>query len=374
MVSLCSTLANDRPFTSRGISRSFVKKSRSSTYSPINPPLNRSNIPTNRRHHPCNSSTNTLASSSQTPTGTGMDWITLPDGMRLEAITLKPQSPDPSKPILLFVHGSYHGAWCFSENFLPFFSDAGYESISISLRAQGNSDRGNLKISGDLQSHACDLASVLKSLPRPAVVIGHSFGGLLVTKYATLLDTQQQQQQQQPQQQPSFARPSVAGIALLCSVPPSGNKDIVVRITKKSFLESMKITWAFVTKSFARSLDSCRDTFFSQDIPLEKLEKYQKMLAECSPVRLLDLSTLNKELPLPPVSFAGKRSTAGVPAVFVGGGVNDRVVDMQAVMETAEYFGVEPVFWDRMAHDCMLDTRWEETAQSLKEWLTAQGL
>ena len=272
--------------------------------------------------------------------------------MRLELLTL-PAIPDTSnstRPPLLFVHGSYHGAWCWMERFQPYFAAAGFDSTSVSLRGQGGSDRGSLKVSGDLQSHADDLASVIAALPAPPVVVGHSFGGLLVEKYCSQLG--------------EAGRPAIAGVALLCAVPPSGNKDIVVRITKKSFLDSLKITWAFVGKSFARSTAACRDTFFSADIPEAYLARYQAQLAACSPVRLLDLGALNKELPLPPLPAAA----APLPA-FVAGGAADLVVDPPAVAEAAAWFGVKPVVWEGIAHDCMLDTRWETAAGSLRTWL-----
>lgn len=51
---------------------------------------------------------------------------------------------------------------------------------------------------------------------------------------------------------------------------------------------------AFVGKSFARSLDEARFTFFSEDLPKGDLIRYQQQLAACSPVRLLDLAALNK--------------------------------------------------------------------------------
>jgi hypothetical protein len=35
----------------------------------------------------------------------------------------------------------------------------------------------------------------------------------------------------------------VAGVALLCAVPPSGNGGIVKRITQRSLLTSLQITW-----------------------------------------------------------------------------------------------------------------------------------
>lgn len=46
-----------------------------------------------------------------------------------------------------------------------------------------------------------------------------------------------------------------------------------------------------------------------------------------------------------------------------------QVVDVQAIKELAEAFKVQPIVLPRMAHDVMLDTRWEQTAQELEKWL-----
>jgi hypothetical protein len=51
------------------------------------------------------------------------------------------------------------------------------------------------------------------------------------------------------------------------------------------------------------------------------------------------------------------------------GGDSDSVVDVEAVGETAAWFGVQGVVWERTAHDFMLDTRWQAAADDLKSWL-----
>jgi pimeloyl-ACP methyl ester carboxylesterase len=40
---------------------------------------------------------------------------------------------------LLFVHGAWHGAWCWDEYFLDFFAGRGYRALAVSLRGHGNS-------------------------------------------------------------------------------------------------------------------------------------------------------------------------------------------------------------------------------------------
>jgi pimeloyl-ACP methyl ester carboxylesterase len=277
---------------------------------------------------------------------------TLPDGMKMEKVVYTPETPAPGKPPLLFIHGSYHGAWCWEELFMPYFVGKGYTAAAVSLRGQGKSDRGDLKIAGTLDSHVADLASVIGEFDRPPIVVAHSFGGLLLQAYTSLPG--------------ATSRPKISGVCLLASVPPSGNQDIIVRITKKSFMKSMRITWGFITKSFAKSPEACRELFFSNDLPKSTLDMYQKKLAECSPVALLDVRTLSKELPLPPVDegiFAGEQKA------FVGGGLEDCVVDAPAIDEAAAYYNVKAVKWPNMAHDVMLDTRWEQVAQDVAAWL-----
>ena len=280
---------------------------------------------------------------------------TLPDGMKLETVVMEPSASTSSgdKPILLFIHGSYHGAWCF-ELFQSYFSKLGYKSVAISLRGQGKSDKGDLKIAGTLMSHVRDLDSVIRSLEKPPIVIAHSFGGLLVEAYCS---------------KKSGARlAEIAGVCLLSSVPPSGNKDIITRITKKSIWNSFKITWGFITKSFLKDPKACRELFFSESLPEETLLSYQKKMVEnSSTVALLDVRNLSSELPIAPLDRS-VFSNGSVNA-FVGGGLDDMVVDPPAIQELAEYFSVEPVFWDDVAHDVMLDTSWATVAESLHSWL-----
>jgi hypothetical protein len=69
-----------------------------------------------------------------------------------------------------------------------------------------------------------------------------------------------------------------------------------------------------VAKSFARSLDDCRFTFFSRDLPKGELIRYQRELAQCSPVRLLDLSALNK------VGGAGRQAGRQAGGLMLGMG------------------------------------------------------
>jgi hypothetical protein len=71
---------------------------------------------------------------------------------------------------------------------------------------------------------------------------------------------------------------------------------------------------------------------------------------------------MNSQVPLAP-------APASAPRAFVLGGEEDCVVDVEAVRELAAYYGVQPNVLPGMAHDCMLDTRWEQAAGALEGWL-----
>ena len=84
---------------------------------------------------------------------------------------------------LLFVHGAWHAAWCWDENFLSFFADHGYRAVALSFRGHGNSPSNKPLRSLSVSDYVKDVSSVAAELPTPPVIIGHSMGGLIVQKY-----------------------------------------------------------------------------------------------------------------------------------------------------------------------------------------------
>lgn len=67
----------------------------------------------------------------------------LPSGLKMEVIEQRKEKNEKRRsekekenPPLVFVHGSYHAAWCWAEHWLPFFSSSGFDSYAISLLAQ----------------------------------------------------------------------------------------------------------------------------------------------------------------------------------------------------------------------------------------------
>jgi hypothetical protein len=57
---------------------------------------------------------------------------------------------------------------------------------------------------------------------------------------------------------------------------------MVGRFMRRDFLLSMRITYAFVARSFATSLDACREAFFSPQLPDADLRRCAGRAARAS--------------------------------------------------------------------------------------------
>eukprot|EP00930_Biecheleria_cincta_P038021 TRINITY_DN26121_c0_g1_i2.p1 TRINITY_DN26121_c0_g1~~TRINITY_DN26121_c0_g1_i2.p1 ORF type:complete len:406 (-),score=47.25 TRINITY_DN26121_c0_g1_i2:70-1260(-) len=277
------------------------------------------------------------------------------DGAVLKISGGPPASSTKTKgQTLVFIHGSFHAAWCWEPHFISYFQSQGFETYALSLRGHGGSSMGNTE-QGTVEMHAKDIADFVEHLHskegQPVVVVGHSFGGLFVQKAASDLVQK---------------RPGVlSGIVLLSSVPPSGNSGLGARYFQRDFFLGARITWGMVTRAFEQDLQLSREMFFDADMPSEKVKAYTQAMGNGCPsgTRLLDLSKLPRSLPVAVVK-------PGKLPVLVIGGDKDVIVDREALEETAMAHGLaSPVILEGVAHDAMLDTQWRKAADEIFSWL-----
>jgi pimeloyl-ACP methyl ester carboxylesterase len=85
------------------------------------------------------------------------------------------RSATDSHPVpLLFVHGTWHAAWCWDEHFLE--ADKGCRAGALSLRGHGASSLFQPLKSCSIADYVGDVHAVVGKLGSPPVLIGH-FGG-----------------------------------------------------------------------------------------------------------------------------------------------------------------------------------------------------
>jgi pimeloyl-ACP methyl ester carboxylesterase len=81
-------------------------------------------------------------------------------------------------PVLLFVHGGFHGAWCWSL-FLRFFAEHGIPAAALDLRGHGGLPQESNFIAQGVSDMAQDVAEAAAALGDEVVLVGHSLGALI---------------------------------------------------------------------------------------------------------------------------------------------------------------------------------------------------
>ncbi|CAK9169854.1 unnamed protein product [Ilex paraguariensis] len=217
---------------------------------------------------------------------------------------------------------------------------------------RGESDAPGGSVAGSLLTHAGNVADFIgKEIRIPPILLGHSFGGLIVQYYVANIRNEQLSETE------SF-HPDLAGAVLVCSVPPSGNSGLVWRYIFSKPIAAFKVTRSLAAKAFQTSLPLCKETFFSAAMENHLVLRYQKLMTESSRMPLFDLRKLNASLPVPSVPKSSVK-------VLVLGANDDFIVDAKGLSETGQFYGVPPVCLEGVAHDMMLDCSWEKGAQCL---------
>ena len=83
----------------------------------------------------------------------------------------------------VLVHGSGHGAWCW-QRIVPLLEAKGHNVAAVDLPGNGHDDTPLADVT--LETYAEHVCGVLDSLDGPAVLVGHSLGGISISRAAEL--------------------------------------------------------------------------------------------------------------------------------------------------------------------------------------------
>jgi len=260
----------------------------------------------------------------------------------LEVIDKGSASPAHPSP-LLFVHGAWHAAWCWDENFLGFFADKGYRAAALSFRGHGDSPTNKPLRACSIADYVEDVRSVADCLDRPPVIIGHSMGGLVVQKYLEKHD-------------------APAGV-LMSSIPPRGNLGNALRWLRDRPSNFAKMTLTGKALPYINPPQLARERFFSPNTPEADVRKYAARLQEDSSRVGIDCLLLS--LPRP------QRVTT---PLLVLGAAEDGAHTRKEILATARAYGTEAEIFPDMGHNMMLEPGWDAVADRIHVWLGTHGL
>lgn len=249
----------------------------------------------------------------------------------------------PKPTSLIFVHGAWHGAWCW-EHFQPYFVELGYTSYALNLRGHGGSDgRGRLRWTSGSE-FVRDLEQVVDEVPGPMVLIGHSMGGYLIQKY--------------------LESGSAAAAILLASTPVNSTFKMFHRLAIQKPWQTLKMHLTMEPFALIETPRLAQEAFFSADMPAEEISKHFARLQSESYRVGWDTVCLNPPRP---------KRVHRVPMLVLGA-QNDKIILPSETEETAAAYGVKAEFFPGMAHDMMLEKGWTGVAKRIALWLHDQNL
>ena len=258
--------------------------------------------------------------------------------VELELIIEEPTTARRSPP-LLFVHGTFHGAWCWQEHFLPYFAQRGYSCTAVSMRGHGGSPGRERLRRNRVRDLVADVESVAADLPEPPVLIGHSLGGFVIQKY---LETH-----------------TAAGAVLLASVPPTGVVQTALRTARHHPGPFLKANAQLRLGPMVATPELARANFFSPSLPQDDVVRYQRQLQDDSYLTFVDMLGLD---------LVRSKRVAPTPMLVLGA-EDDAMVGVAEVRRTGGRYGAPTEIVPGIAHDMMLDTRWEAVAERIAQWL-----
>ena len=235
-------------------------------------------------------------------------------------------------PVVLFVHGAFHGAWCWS-HYLKFLAKKTIAVAALDLRGHGGLIPPPDFARAGVAEMANDIAEAARALGGNIVLAGHSLGALAAMAAAERI------------------RPR--GMILLAPQPPAN-------------VTGIRLLPAFTTRDLIPAPEArrARDWFFAG--AAGDIAPYLAKLCPESPAFLNDL--YERRIIVDPGWIAG-------PSLCLSGSADDSPLHQRGQDEKiAAFFGAEYHVLARAGHCFMAESEWESGAAVIVDWLERQGL
>ncbi len=257
--------------------------------------------------------------------------------MSLEVVENHPRSKK-SEISFLLIHGMWHGAWCWEPNFMPYLEELGYKAYALSLSHHGGSPERKSMNLLRINDYVNDIKQVVDSLGNIPVLIGHSMGGFVVQKY--------------------LEKYQAPGAVLLASVPPFGVLKGTLAVLKAFPGAFLKANLTLNLKYIIDTPEKFRYLMFSNKVAEEDVAKYLKLTDSESYLAYMDMLGLNLV----------KTQKIKTPLLVLGAG-EDKAVTASSVRKTADKYKVEPIIFEGMGHDMMLESDYKKVVDRIINWV-----
>ena len=145
---------------------------------------------------------------------------------------------------------------------------------------------------------------------------------------------------------------------LLASAPPAGLLATTIRMARRHPAVFAKINLTLSLYPMVATPNLARETLFSDDLAEEQIHAYWKQLQDEAIVAFMGMIAFN--LPKPE-----KIKTN----MLVLGGSRDNILTTSEIEATAQAYNAQSEIFPDVAHDMMLEPRWQAVAERILAWL-----
>lgn len=244
---------------------------------------------------------------------------------------------ESSRPPLLFVHGAWHGAWCWGP-LMKYLAEKGFTSYAFDLPGHGARKLEGVVSLGILVYVATVESAVAELAPAKPILIGHSMGGLIVQKYLEKKE---------------------APAALLIAPCPAMGGSLRLLLKYACHQPIAGLTATFGRKTAIRDQTMCHRLFFNH-IPLEKIEAHFERLC-------LESSRAVRQMVLPGFKLKAAKITSTPVAVAAAG--RDYFFEFKTLQNWAEEYRYDFLPFPEAAHNLLGEPEKFDFGKTIYKWL-----
>lgn len=245
-----------------------------------------------------------------------------------------PEKPKFRSPLVL-AHGLWTGSWCW-RLWATHFSNLGWECWAVNFRGRFEKDAYGVLRRLSFQDCLEDLKRVVRSVPFPPVLIGHSLGGLIALKAAQ--------------------EERVSALVLLSSLPP-GQVEVSTSRTLR-LLRLKYLPLIFFRRPFRLEEKDLRRNWLASVPEKRRAEALKRMVPESS--RLVDDFFSRR--------VQGNLEKVQTPVLVVGGD-QDRLVPVVSMREMAQTLGGDMLNYPGHGHWMIEEDEGERIVRDIHRWV-----